>query len=202
MSDGEQESLAEPMRSRWSPSVFDDTHVLEPAQVTALLTAARWAPSCGNAQPAHLVVAERGGPAHDVLVRHLSPGNSRWVPRASLVLVVGAQVAPDEDGEGGYKPRHADYDTGQAAAHLTLQATAMGLHAHQFAGFDHEAVAAALGVPPHVRLLAGIAIGVRGDPADVPADDAARDDRVRRRVPLAARVHGDRWGTPWSGLGA
>jgi nitroreductase len=202
MSDGEQESLAEPMRSRWSPSVFDDTHVLEPAHVTALLTAARWAPSCGNAQPAHLVVAERGGPAHDVLVRHLSPGNSRWVPRASLVLVVGAQVAPDEDGEGGYKPRHADYDTGQAAAHLTLQATAMGLHAHQFAGFDHVAVAAALGVPPHVRLLAGIAIGVRGDPADVPADDAARDDRVRRRVPLAARVHGDRWGTPWSGLGA
>lgn len=198
----EQELLAEPMRSRWSPSVFDDAHVLDREQVVLLLTAARWAPSCGNAQPAHFVVAERGDEAHQVLVRHLTRGNSRWVPRASLVLVVGAQVAPDERGEGGYKPIHADYDTGQAAAHVTLQAVAMGLHAHQFAGFDKEAVATALGVPDHVRLLAGIAIGVRGDPADVPAHDAERDDRVRRREPLADRVHGAAWGTPWPGLEA
>ena len=146
-----------------------------------LLTAARWAPSCGNAQPAHFVVAERGSPSHRVLVPHLSRGNSGWVPRASLVLLVGAQFAPDEQGEGGYKPAHADYDTGQAAAHVTLQARAMGLQAHQFAGFDRETVAAELGVPAHVRLLAGIAIGVRGDPADVPERDAERENRVRRR---------------------
>ena len=73
---GAQESLAEPMRSRWSPSVFDDTHVLDAEQVRLLVTAARWAPSCGNAQPAHFVVAERGSPSHQVLVRHLSRGNS------------------------------------------------------------------------------------------------------------------------------
>ena len=194
---GAQETLAEPMRSRWSASVFDDTHVLTRDDIVVLLTAARWAPSCGNAQPAHFMVAERGSPSHGVLVRHLSAGNSGWVPRASLVLVVGAQHAPDERGEGGYKPRHADYDTGQAAAHVTLQAVAMGLVAHQFAGFDRDAVAAELGVPEHVRLLAGIAIGVRGDPAGVSARDAERDDRVRRREPIAARAHGDRWGSPW-----
>jgi len=202
MSAGDQDTLADPLRSRWSPSVFDDAHVLDTDQVTTLLTAARWAPSCGNAQPAHFVVAERGSAAHQVLVGHLSRGNSRWVPRASLVLVVGAQFAPDEEGSGGYKPMHADYDTGQAAAHVTLQAIAMGLVAHQFAGFDKEAVAADLGVPPYVRLLAGIAIGVRGDPADVAPEDAERDDRVRRREPLAARAHGDRWGVPWPGLEA
>lgn len=195
-----QEVLAEPMRSRWSPSVFDDTHVLDAAQITTLLTAAQWAPSCGNAQPAHFVVAERGGATHTALVAHLSRGNARWVPRASLVLLVGAQFAPDERGEGGYKPLHADFDTGQAAAHLTLQAIAMGLHAHQFAGFDKEAVAAELGVPSYVRLLSGIAVGVRGNPADVPAHDAERDHRVRRREPLSARVHGDAWGAPWPGL--
>jgi nitroreductase len=196
---GAQETLAEPMRSRWSPSVFDATHVLDRDQVLLLLTAARWAPSYGNAQPAHFVVAERGSPSHDVLVRHLSAGNSRWVPRASLVLVAGAQFAPDERGEGGYKPLYADYDTGQAAAHVTLQAHAMGLVAHQFAGFDKEAVAAELGVPAYVRLLAGIAVGVRGDPAEVPEADAERDQRLRRRVPLSERAHGDRWGTPWPG---
>ena len=197
---GAQDGLAEPMRSRWSASVLDDTHVLHRDQVVLLLTAARWAPSCGNAQPAHLIVAERGSPSHQVLVPHLSPGNSGWVPRASVVLLVGAQFAPDELGEGGYKPAHADYDTGQAAAHVTLQARAMGLEAHQFAGFDRVAVAAELGVPAYVRLLAGIAIGVRGDPAEVPERDAEREHRVRRRGPLGARVHGDRWGAPWAGL--
>ena len=200
--EGDQALLAEPMRSRWSPSFFDDSHVLTADQVRRLLVAAQWAPSCGNAQPAAFVVAERGSDSHEVLVRHLTRGNSGWVPRASVVFVVAAQQAPDEAGEGGYKPFHAEYDAGQAAAHVTLQAHAMGLFAHQFAGFDKEAVAADLGVPAWVRLLAGIAIGVRGDPADVPADDAERDERVRRRVPLAARAHGDRWGVAWPGLGA
>ena len=198
----EQELLAEPMRSRWSPSVFDDSHVLDRDRIRLLLTAARWAPSCGNAQPAHFVVAERGDTVHEGLVRHLARGNAGWVTRASVVLLVGAQHAPDERGEGGYKPAHADYDTGQAAAHVTLQAVAMGLHAHQFAGFDKEAVAVALGVPDHVRLLSGIAVGLRGNPTDVPAHDAERDERLRRRVPLADRVHGADWATPWPGLEA
>ena len=194
------EALAEPMRSRWSPSIFDPEHRLSADEIETLLHAAQWAPSYGNTQPWAFVVAERGSASHGVLIRHLSRGNSRWVPRASLVLVAGEQHAPDELGEGGYKPRYADYDTGQAAAHVTLQARAMGLEAHQFAGFDKEAVAADLGVPAYVRLLAGIAVGVRGDPADVPEGDAERDQRERRRVPLSARAHGDRWGTPWPGV--
>ena len=198
--EGEQALLAEPMRSRWSPSVFDETHVLSADQIRLLLLAAQWAPSCGNAQPAAFVVAERGSESHRVLTRHLSRGNAGWVPRASAVLIVGAQVAPDEDGEGGYKPFYADYDTGQAAAHLTLQARAMGLHAHQFAGFDKAAVAAELGVPAHYRLMAGIAVGVRGDPEDVPERDRDRDRRVRRRRPVAQIAHGPRWGLPWEGV--
>jgi nitroreductase len=198
--EGTQALLAEPMRSRWSPSVFDDTHVLERDQLRLLLYAARWAPSCGNAQPAAFVVCERGSESHGVLVRHLSRGNSRWVPRASAVLVVAAQLAPDEHGEGGYKPFFAEYDTGQAAAHLTLQARAMGLHAHQFGGFDKEAVADELGIPAHHKVIAGIAIGVRGNPDDVSEKDRDREHRPRRRRPLAARVHGPRWGVPWEGL--
>lgn len=191
-----QELLAEPMRSRWSPSVFDPDHQLTRSEVEALLQAARWAPSCGNAQPAHFVVALRGSASHEVLVRHLSRGNAGWVPRASVVFVVGAQVAPDEAGEGGYKPFHADYDTGQAAAHLSLQAHAMGLFAHQFAGFDKDGLAAELGVPAHVRLLAGIAVGARGD-AGLDADQAQREQKQRRRRPLRATAYGDRWGEPF-----
>jgi nitroreductase len=204
----DQARLAEPLRSRWSPSVLDPTHVLGDDEIALLLEAARWAPSCGNAQPAHLLVCRRGDEAHQVLVRHLSRGNAGWVPRASVVFLVGAQVAPDEEGEGGYKPFHADYDTGQAAAHLTLQAVASGLATHQFAGFDRDALAAELGVPDHVRLLAGIAVGVPGDAPDGDTDDDTdeaterdreRESKPRRRRPLDRTAYAGRWGRPWRG---
>jgi nitroreductase len=202
--------VAEPMRSRWSPSVFDPDHTLDRDEVLALLRAARWAPSAGNGQWWGFLVAPRGSEAHDVVVEHLSRGNAGWVPRASLVLVAGTQVGPDPDGPdglGGPGPGSADYaryDLGQAAAHVTLQARAMGLDAHQFAGFDREAVAAALGVPGHVSLMAGIAVG-----RHLPPDAAAADDRIseadrererrpRTRKPMTEIAHGPRWGEAWT----
>jgi nitroreductase len=188
----EAEGLAEPLRSRWSPSVFDATHEVSPADLDTLLSAARWAPSAGNSQPWRFVVAPRGSAAHAALVPHLTRGNAGWVPRASLVLVAGVEVVDVKD------PETARYDLGQAAAHVTLQARALGLHAHQFAGFDKPAAALALGVPDSVRLMAGIAIGVRGDPVDVPEGDAARDQRERTRRPLTEIAYGEGW-RPWAG---
>jgi nitroreductase len=195
------ESLAEPLRSRWSPSIFDDTHRLEPQDVETLLHAAQWAPSWGNSQPWAFVVAERGSPSHDLLVPHLSRGNAGWVPRASVVFVTAVQVAPDPDGEGGASPGHAFHDLGQAAAHLTLQARSMGLHAHQFAGFDREAVHTALGVPAWFEVMTGIAVGVRGNPEDVPERDRGREQKARRRRELSDFVWGPSWGEPWGASG-
>ncbi|GEP35531.1 NAD(P)H-flavin oxidoreductase [Nocardioides szechwanensis] len=192
------EALAEPLRSRWSPSIFDDEHRLTREQVETLLHAAQWAPSWGNSQPWAFVVAERGSAAHQVLVRHLTRGNSGWVPRASVVLVTAAQVGPGPDGERWRGADYALHDLGQAAAHLTLQARAMDLHAHQFAGFDHEAVHDALGVPAWYRVMTGIAVGRRGKPDDVPERDREREQRERHRRPLADFVWGDVWGDPWT----
>lgn len=190
--------IAEPLRSRWSPSVFDDTHVLTDAQVTRLLEAAQWAPSSGNRQPWRYVVAPRGSAAHAVLVPHLSRGNSGWVPRASVVFLSAVVLGSDGDElKDLLIPAH---DVGQASAHLTLQAEAMGLKAHQFGGFDHVSVAAGLGLPDGVRLVAGIAVGVRGNPAEVPERDAARDHRLRDRRPLAETAYDERWGHAWPGL--
>lgn len=195
------EHLAEPLRSRWSPSIFDDEHRLTHDELSTLLHAAQWAPSSGNSQPWAFVVAERGSASHEALVRHLSRGNAGWVPRASVVLVATTQVAPDADGNGGRSEALAHYDLGQAAAHVTLQARAMGLHAHQFGGFDKDALAAELGVPDHVQVMSGIAIGVRGAAADVPERDQEREQRPRSRKPLAEMVHGAAWGQPWPAPG-
>jgi nitroreductase len=192
------EALAEPMRSRWSPSIFDAEHELSREQIETLLHAAQWAPSYGNTQPWALVVAERGSASHRVLVEHLSRGNSGWVPRASAVFVTATQVAADPDGNELKGAFYACHDLGQAAAHLTLQARAMGLHAHQFGGFDRDAVAARLGVPEWFRVMSGIAVGIRGNPDEVPERERDREHRERRRRPLADFAYGDAWGHPWS----
>ena len=191
------ESLTDHLRERWSVSVFDARHRLAEEEIAALLHAAQWAPSAGNGQPWAFLVAERGNGAHQVLVSHLSRGNSGWVPRASVVFLALAQVGPDPDGNGPKWPTYSYYDLGQAAAHLTVQAASMGLWVHQFAGFDQAAVARELGVPEHFQLLTGIAVGARGDHAEVSEDDAARERRDRVRKPLEDFVYGERWGQSW-----
>ena len=84
--EGSQSLLAEPMRSRWSPSVFDESHVLGRDELRLLLLAAQWAPSCGNAQPAAFVVAERGSESHGVsgpgTSRAATPAGCRGPPRS------------------------------------------------------------------------------------------------------------------------
>lgn len=186
------------MRSRWSPSVFDPQHEVSDADLTTLLSAARWAPSCGNTQPWAFVVARRGNPAHDALVGTLSRGNSSWVPRASVVLITAARVGTDPDDGGPAFSDYAEYDLGQAAAHLTLQAHAMGLFAHQFAGFDHERLTELLDVPRDFKVMTGIAVGAHGEPGTADERTAAREERGRVRRELPEFVHLGAWGTPWS----
>jgi nitroreductase len=193
------EGLAEPMRSRWSPSIFDGEHRLTTEQIRTLLHAAQWAPSHGNLQPWRFTVAERGDAAHRVLVPHLSRGNSGWVPRASVVFVAAAKIASEPGDEKPTDPDVSLYGLGLAAAQLVLQAHAMGLVAHQFQGFDKRAVAEGFDVPPYYRFVAAIAVGVRGDPAEVPEREREREQRVRRRRPLAEIAYGARWGEPWPG---
>ena len=51
------------------------------------------------------------------------------------------------------------YDLGQAVAHLTLQAQALGLHARQFRAFDREGVTREFGVPEHWEVTTMVALG-------------------------------------------
>ncbi len=193
------ETLAEPLRSRWSPSWFDEQRDLSEAEVSALLQAARWAPSAGNSQPWTFLVAERGSESRQVLDAALSRGNA-WVRRAALVVVAVAKVAADPDAAPDAKPPRdpvgTAFDAGQAVAHLVVQAHATGLVAHQIAGFDKDAVAAGLGVPDHWRVLSAVVVGHAGDPDGVPDDERERESRPRSRRPLA-EVALTRWGVAW-----
>jgi hypothetical protein len=51
------------------------------------------------------------------------------------------------------------YDLGQAVAHMTLQAQAMGLAARQFRAFDRQGIAAEFDVPAHWEVATVTAFG-------------------------------------------
>ena len=168
------------LAGRWSPRGFDPAQVLAQDDLVPLLEAARWAPSSGNTQPARWSVTLRGAARHPALVAALSGGNRSWAARAAALLVV---VGLSEDDTG--KPyRTWQHDTGQAVAHLSLQAVAEGLHTHQMAGFDAAVVATLLGLTPVQRPVVVVAVGVLGGPPLEPAL-AARETAVRVRRPLA-----------------
>ncbi|MDT9593101.1 nitroreductase family protein [Nocardioides zeae] len=194
------ELIAEPMRSRWSPAVFDTERPVGSDVLDGLLAAAAWAPSTGNSQPWAYVVVRRGTPAHDVVRDALSRGNSGWVPTAPVVVVAATLVEEWE----GRKPMgdFALYDLGQSVAHLTLQAQASGLHTHQFAGFDHDAVARGLGFPPAYRVMTGIAIGyVAGDELVAEADEDLQGRHAKERVRhgVGEVAYAGEFGTPYAG---
>jgi len=127
----------------------------------------------------------------------LSRGNLGWVPGAPVVLVAAYQCdrAPGEEKEAS---SHAAYDLGQAVAHLSLQATALGLATHQLRGFDRDRFATLARVPAWFRVMTGIALGRHGDPASADPEVARREERERHRRGLPDLVHVDTWGHRWA----
>lgn len=169
------------LRGRWSTRAFDPDHRLGRGELAQLMEAARWAPSAGNSQPWAYIVGLRGDDTHTRFVSTLSRGNISWAPRASALLVSLHQIGHEDDASFVYSD-YAAHDLGQATAGLTVQAQSMGLSVHQFAGFDHEAAAAAFAVPPHWQVTTGIAIGRHLDESGLAdADRLLREYDVRKR---------------------
>jgi len=176
---------------RWSPRALDPAVRISSERLRALLEAARWAPSFGNTQPARYLVGRRGEPAFDKIFGVLNRGNQQWAGNAAALLLAVA-LTSNEKGELPY----AEYGAGLASENLVLQAVAEGLVAHQMAGFDHEAAAAAFNLPAHVRPLVVIAVGALGDPDELSERNQGRERAPRERVPLAEFAFTGEWGTP------
>lgn len=155
--DGTQPRLHPLLRSRWSPMTFDLTHEADPEDVEILLEAARWAPSAGNSQPWAFITARRDDALHQRLVRHLAKSSARWAPSASI-LVVNLSHRWVQDTDWPHS-EFSHYDLGQAVAHMTLQAQAMGLASRQFRAFDRDGIANEFNVPEHWEVTTMTAIG-------------------------------------------
>lgn len=172
------------LAARWSPRSFDPEHVVGDAELAGLVEAARWAPSAGNRQPWRLIVGRRGDDTFAAVAATLTGANRDWAPAASLLVVGLARTS-----EGARTNTYADYDLGQAIAHLTVQAAASGLAVHQMGGFDASALAAALGLDDEHRPRVVAAVGRRA-----PAEQLAEPLRGRE---LASRTRRDLHDVAW-----
>jgi nitroreductase len=177
--DDDRPSLHPLLASRWSPLGFDENHTLTADEVLVLLEAARWAPSAGNSQPWAFVVGRRGDPVHERLVARLFPSARRWAPTAALLVAnLCHRLVESTDWEFS---EFSHYDLGQAVAHLTLQAEALGLGVRQFRAFDREGLASDFDVPEHWEITSMAAIGRTQLDASPPSAD---ESPSRQRLSL------------------
>ena len=187
-----QYPIHDALRRRWSPRAFDDRPI-EPENLRSLFEAARWAPSSNNEQPWRFLVATKeNATEYARLFDCLVEGNQKWAHRAPALLLSVAKL----QFEDGSTNRHALHDTGMATENLVLQATALGLVAHQMAGFRIDQARTDCKIPAGYEPVAIIAVGYPGDPAQLSERLRARETQPRVRKPLTAIVYSTTWEQP------
>lgn len=186
------------LAERWSSRAFN-SDPLAPEALTALLEAARWAPSSANEQPWRFVVTRREDPWHAAVFEALTPGNRKWAGHAAALIVAAARTTRTPDNSPN---RYAWHDVGLATAQLILQANALGLVAHPMAGFDAARIREVVELPPELEPVTVIAVGRRAAPDVLPDDVREREVAPRKRRPLAETAFGGRYGEPLDKTGA
>src|ERR1700750_482990 len=169
------------LAERWSPRGFAGAHEIGDEALSALLEAARWAPSAQNSQPWRFLVTRRGEPAHDLLYAALAPRDQDWAGAASALILVAARTAGDD----GRPQPWALYDTGQAVAALVTQAQAGGLSVPQMGGFATDAVRAGFGLADGLTPVVVLAVGRHDSAAGLPEPLAVRDAGPPGRPPVS-----------------
>jgi len=187
--------IHELIAARWSPRAFDATRPVTRAQLTALIEAARWAPSCFGDEPWRFLVWDRAsGPVGwERAFECLSPGNQSWVKHAPLLFAAVASPAFDHNGKPN---RWAQYDAGAASENLVLQAVALGLAAHQMGGFDADRLRVEFGIPADCTPMAMIAVGYQATHDLLPDEQRTKEVAPRARKPHESRFFAGKWGVP------
>ena len=145
--------------------------------------AARWAPSSYNEQPWTFLVANKyeDPDMHQLMVSVLMEKNRVWAQNAPvLILPLAAKMLALND-----KPnRFSFYDTGQAVAFLSLQATAEDLFLHQMGGFNSEECRSLFKIPGHLEPTAVIALGYKGNRPELAEEIKLKEKKEQVRKSL------------------
>jgi nitroreductase len=179
------------LAERWSPRAFEAGRPVAEASLRACLEAARWAPSCFGDEPWRFIVCDRTTQpeAWQRLLDCLTSRNQRWAQNAPVLMLLSAAT----HFRNGKVNRWGQYDTGQAAMSLCVQAQALGLATHQMGGFDSDAVRRAFGIPDAFTPMAALALGYRADADILDEDFRDKETAPRQRQPLESTFYFGHW---------
>jgi nitroreductase len=169
------------LKNRWSPRAFA-SRVPAHKDLYSILEAARWAPSCSNEQPWRFLIGIKGTNAfHDYILETLDKGNQIWAKSAPVLMLIYYKETFARNSEAN---PWAEYDAGQAAAHMSIQAMHLNLYVHQMAGFDADAAAKLITSDEDIRVISALALGYLGNPEQLPEKLAQRERAERTRKTL------------------
>ena len=181
--------ILDQLRERWSPRAFSNRPI-SIESVKSLLESARWAASCFNEQPWRFIIASETQPLRfEIALSCLNEWNRSWASSAPLIIFVFSK----EYFEDGKQNSHAVYDTGQAMANMTVQATTLGLSVHQMAGILSNKICASYNVPSGFIPICAAAIGYQGDIERLSDDLRKKELAPRTRKPLSELVYTEKW---------
>lgn len=188
-----QTPIDETLANRWSGRAYDASKIVSQTQIVSLLEAARWAPSCFGDQPWRFIVWDKTSDANawQQAFNCLVPGNQSWVKDSPVLLLVCADTL---FGHNQKPNRWAQYDTGAAAENLCLQASSIGLLAHQMGGFDADKARDVFAVPMQYVPMAMVSVGYAADIATLEGEILARETAQRKRKPLNELFFKGKWG--------
>ena len=165
-------------QARQSCRAYDEGRAVEPEKLTAVLEAARLAPSACNGQPYHFTVC-RGETAKAVAAAVTGMGMNKFAAQAPVLIVVSEKPYVKSAALGA-KVKNNDYrsiDIGIAAAYLTAEATAQGLSTCILGWLDDGKIREICGLDQPVRLVITLGYAKEGDPL-----------REKKRKPLTELV--------------
>lgn len=162
---------------RWSPRAMNGSSITG-QQIATLIEAARWAPSCFNAQPWRFAYVIKGSTAWDRLYQSLAEVNQGWVSGAGAMIAIASRKTYEHNDQPA--PTHS-FDTGAAWMSIAFAAQQLGLVAHGMAGFDQHHARDALTLPEHYDLPAIIAIGHPGEIEALPENYREREHPSARK---------------------
>lgn len=190
-----QVSIDPVLANRWSGRAYDATKTVSQEQIIALLEAARWAPSCFGDQPWRFLVWDKttDNDAWQQAFDCLAPANQAWVKDTPVLMLVCADTLFNHNQQPN---RWGQYDTGAAAENVCLQASSMGLMAHQMGGFNADKARETFAIPAQFTPMAMLCVGYAADIKTVTGDALDRETAARSRRPLNELFFANSWGKP------
>ena len=140
--------------ARQSCRSYDEARPVEEEKLTAILEAARLAPSACNGQPYHFTVC-RGEAAKAAAAATMGMGMNKFASQAPVCIVISEEPYVKSAAVGA-KLKKNDYrsiDIGIAVSYLTAEAAAQGLATCILGWLDDEKLRALCGLSQPVRLV-------------------------------------------------